>query len=225
MFVSTFVGAQDRFFEDADRFFKTYVDDQGRVDYEAIKGGPAQLDALVEKIAEAQCESMSPEAHKAFLINAYNILVIKQVIDLYPIKSPLDEPSFFNGIRHNVGGQMLTLDQIEKGRLMMSFHDERTHFVLVCAAVSCPPLANFGFFPDGLEEQLQERTAFVLNLDWFVVVDKKTELSQIFNWYRADFEMTGKSLVGYINDYRKEKITNTKQPKFYEYDWSLNGKK
>lgn len=213
--------SQDAFFKDADSFFKKYVDENGLVDYKAIGTNSTMLEGLVGYIAAAPYDEFDDETKRAFLINTYNILVIRQVVDLLPLKSPLDNGKFFNGIKHEVAGKQMTLDEVEKGKLMVEFPDSRAHFVLVCAAKSCPPLANFGYFPKGIDNQLDERTKTVLNLDWFIRVNKKTELSQIFNWYRGDFEVGGKSLVDYINEYRNEKI-EVKKTSFYEYDWTLN---
>ncbi|MEL7004591.1 MAG: DUF547 domain-containing protein, partial [Bacteroidota bacterium] len=180
LFTITFTSSAQEadFFKKTDDFLKKHVDESGQVAYQSIEKSPADLDELVQLISTTELKSLSPDTRKAFLINSYNILVIAQVIDLYPIKSPLDNSSFFNGISHKVGSESLTLDQLEKGMLMMEYHDERTHFVLVCAAKSCPPLANYAYLPETVESQLEERTRYVLNLDWFIQVDKKVALSQ-----------------------------------------------
>ncbi len=223
LFLSTFSTiAQPDFYAQANAFFGEHVDDEGQVAYKDIKADPTSLQTLLSTIADTNFEELTATECKAFLINTYNILVIKQVVELMPLKSPLDNPLFFKGINHKVGNASLTLDQLEKGTLMKEFNDARLHFVLVCAAKSCPPLANFAYTPDDLEEQLEQRTKFVLNLDWFISVDKKVALSQIFNWYRADFEKKGQSLIDYVNIYRTSKLDATKSPKFYEYDWALN---
>ena len=221
---TTWTYGQSKFYDLADSFFAKNVDENGRVDYEGIKQEKTTLVQLTDLIASTDYGSLSDSEKKAFLINSYNILVIKQVVDLLPIKSPLDNPKFFNGIEHNVAGQTLTLDGLEKGTLLKDFFDDRAHWVLVCAAKSCPPLANYAYYPDKLDEQLTERTKYVLNLDWFIRVDKKVSVSQIFSWYKADFTQDGKSLIAYINEYRTEPLSSNKAPKFYEYDWSLNKK-
>ncbi|MEM9329055.1 MAG: DUF547 domain-containing protein [Bacteroidota bacterium] len=216
------VSAQDQFFKQADALFKTHVNDRGLIDYEAIKSDPTQLNELLAYMSTADYESFDDATKKAFLINAYNVAVIKQVTDLLPLKSPLDNKGFFNGIKHQVAGKMMTLDELEKGLLYPTYPDARLHWVLVCAAMSCPPLATYAYFPDRLEEQLDARTREVLNLDWFVPVNgKKVQLSQIFSWYRGDFTKDGQSLIEYVNQYRDTKL-EAKRPSFYEYDWSLN---
>ncbi|MDW3197600.1 MAG: DUF547 domain-containing protein [Cytophagales bacterium] len=219
MFVSLTGFSQADFFKKADAFFKANVNDQGGVAYDNVKADRSDLNELVSLIANADFDSYDAQTQKAFMINTYNIWVIEQVVDLLPIKSPLDNPKFFNGIEHTMAGKSYTLDGLEKGKLYVEYPDSRLHFALVCAAKSCPPLANYGWYPEGLEDKLETRTKEVLNLDWFIQVGKKVSASQIFSWYKKDFEKDGK-LIDYIAKYREgvagKKVT------FYEYDWTLN---
>lgn len=214
------------FFEKADAFFSEYVV-EGKVDYQEIKKNGRKLDELVREIAELDLSNkrVTPEFLKAFYINAYNILVIKQVVGRYPIESPMDIEGFFNGITHEVMGDEMTLDELEKEILYEQFPDAKLHFVLVCAAKGCPPLASYSYQPDKLEKQLMERTGKVMNLDWFIrVKENRVEISPIFSWYREDFVNSAKSVREFINLYRNKKIEENKEISFYEYDWSLNEK-
>ena len=86
--------AQD-FFEKADLFFNDYLA-EGLVKYEAIKKKTQALNELTAEIASYPLEDMSNDSKKAFLINAYNLLVIKQIIENYPVEGPLEVKGFFN---------------------------------------------------------------------------------------------------------------------------------
>lgn len=212
------------FFDRADTFFATYVQD-GLVDYARIQQEPEGLQVLVEEIATLNLANrrVTPDFLKAFYINAYNILVIEQVVMRYPIAGPLQVEGFFDAISHQVMGETMTLDQLEKKTLFAQFPDPRLHFVLVCAARGCPPLQSHSFKPEGLEEQLNQRTTEVLNLEWFIRVNKKQlEISKLFDWYRDDFISQNSNLIGYINQYRSDRIVIERSFEFYEYDWALN---
>ncbi len=214
--------AADTFFEKADTFLSKYVED-GRVDYHSIKNNPELLNDLNEMIAAMDLENKPRNFIKAFYINAYNLLVIKQVVDKYPIGNPLNVEGFFDGINHKVAGEELTLDQVEKEKNLKVFNDERVHFAVVCAAISCPPLAAFAYFPDNVNEKLEERTRYTLNSDYFIRDrGNNLEISKIFDWYRSDFLREGESIIAYINQYRNDKIAKNRKIDYYEYDWSLN---
>lgn len=225
-FLTVSLSAQT-FFEKTDLFFSKYVD-EGNVNYSLIKKEPKQLKELVNEIANLDLSNkrVTPEYLKAFYINAYNLLVIKQVVDLYPIEGPLKVDGFFDGTQYKVMGEDMTLDRLEKEILYQQFPDPRLHFVLVCAAKGCPPLAEYSYKPTVLEKQLTDRTRTVLNLDWFIRVNnKRVEISQLFDWYKGDFTKSNSTVVSYINKYKTNKIDERRSFGYYEYDWSLNDQK
>lgn len=212
------------FFEESKNFFEKYVS-KGWVDYQGIINNQEELDELLNIIATYPIDEASSQTEKAFLINAYNILVIKGIIDDYPTKSPLDIPNYFDEAKYTVAGQKVSLNQLEKGMLYPKYPDPRLHFVLVCAAVSCPKLQSTAYFPAQLESQLTEVTKSVLNDEQFIQnATTKPKLSIIFSWYEGDFGGR-KNLINFINQYRDNPLPVKTSIKFYEYDWTLNESK
>ncbi|MEM1219355.1 MAG: DUF547 domain-containing protein [Bacteroidota bacterium] len=214
------------FFKEVDAFMKTYVEGNG-VDYAAVKQNPSTLNALVDQVANATVSGADAATTQAFYINAYNLLVINGVVQNYPLNSVLDVTGFFDGKKHTVAGKSMTLNQLEKEQLLKTYKDARFHFVLVCGAVDCPPIASFAYTPEKLEEQLDQRTRRALNDPGFIQIDmgsNKASLSQIFEWYASDFGGSKKAVRAYINQYRAVPISANYTTDFYNYNWSLNDK-
>jgi Protein of unknown function, DUF547 len=218
-------GLSNDFFSQADTFLKVHVNN-GRVAYADIKAKPQQLDALVSQIMSFELVKMNKTTKVAFMINAYNILAIKGIIDEYPVKSPMSINNFFDKQIYNVGGKIMSLNQLEKEELYPLAEDPRLHFVLVCAAISCPKLANFAYVPSKLGEQIEATTRKNLNDPDFIKVDKnKFRLSEIFNWYSADFNSKEQNVIDFINRYREIKMDTKMGVRFYSYNWDLNDQK
>lgn len=214
--------AQD-FFVEANDFFARYVAD-GLVKYDEIIKEPESLNKLVEQIGRFKLSEATASEQKAFYINAYNILIIYQILKNYPTEGPLEIEGFFDQLTSRVAGEHITLNQLEKERLFKAFPDPRLHFVLVCAAMGCPPLADFAYVPDKLEKQLQDRTRDVLNFQTFILVNENmVQISKIFEWYESDFvkDNNNNSVISYIDRYHS-KVLSGRKWSFYEYDWSLN---
>ena len=211
------------FFAKADTFFENNVTN-GRVAYKKISSNTSDLDELLKLAKEIRISKTDEKTYKAFWINAYNLSVIKGIVDSYPIKSPLDKNGFFDKITYDIGGKEITLNDIENKLLRANFPKEaRFHFVLVCAGLGCPPIISEAYLPNTLEEQLQRQTELSLNNPDFVrIKGKKILLSQIFEWYKGDFTQDGKSLVDFVNLYRKEKLDSKAKVGYYPYDWTLN---
>ncbi|MFK8037996.1 MAG: DUF547 domain-containing protein [Crocinitomicaceae bacterium] len=212
--------SQTSFLNSTDTFLKKHVVN-GRVDYQSIKDNPIKLYELLNMIALQEI----PEAdRKAYLINAYNILVISNIIENYPINSPEDVPGFFDNEVHIVSNEKMSLNHLEKNLMFKVYNDPRLHFVLVCGAIGCPPITNFAYKTDELDAQLNKQTTLALNSDFLRVDDtKKTlQVSEIFKWYASDFGGNNKSVLAYINSYRTSPIPSNYKIGFYNYNWKLN---
>ena len=213
----------ETFFSQTDDFLKQNVSN-GKVDYQEIHNNPEKLDELIslaEKISVSKSDALK---FQSFYINAYNLAVIKGVVDNYPIKSPLDKSGFFDKTTYKIAGESITLNDIENKKLRANFGDARFHFVLVCGAIGCPPLIAEAYIPSKLDAQLQTQAELALNNPNFIKIKKKrVELSEIFKWYKEDFVKNGDE-IEYINQFRKEKIPSNTKISYYPYNWKLNEK-
>ncbi|WP_276169151.1 DUF547 domain-containing protein [Zobellia alginiliquefaciens] len=220
---ATFGQSTADFFTKADAFFKTHITD-GRVNYAAIKTNPAELNELLEAAKNIQVSEANTNEYQAFYINGYNLLVIKGIVDNYPLKSPLDVGGFFDGKKYEIGGNKTTLNDIENKLLRAKFPSEaRFHFVLVCGGLGCPPIINKAYMRATLDAQLEKQTKLAINNPQFIQFNKnKVKISQIFEWYKGDFTQNGQSLVGFINKYRSEQLPEKTKVSYYPYDWTLN---
>ena len=211
----------DQFYKEANVFLQTHVKN-GLVDYDAIAKEPTQLNKLIDMIINAQVDSSNSQDYQAFYINAYNLYVIKGIVD-DKLSSPLDKKGFFDSLKRKVAGESLTLNDIENKKLRATFHDARFHFVLVCGALGCPPLINQVYSPVTLEKQLEQQTIKALNNNEFIQVKKnRVAVSQIFEWYQEDFIASGKSILEFISKYRKQALPENAKLSFYTYNWKVN---
>lgn len=217
--------AQDlnTFFNKADAFFKSNVAN-GRVAYDNIHNDPSQLNEVLKIAQGISVSKDDAKNYQAFWINAYNLSVIKGLIDKYPTKSPLDNAGFFDKTTHNIGGKNITLNDIEHKLLRGQFNDARFHFVLVCGAVGCPPLINKAYLPNTLDAQLESQTKKAINGDFIRVNEKKNRVqaSQIMEWYKEDFTMKGMDEIDFINKYKTEKLEGKWKLSYFPYDWKIN---
>ena len=202
-----------------------HVVSNGQVKYRQLQKENDKLDRLVRQVAAYDLSGASPSEKKAFYINAYNLLVLKQVMEHYPLKSVMDIPGFFDRQKYKVAGEELTLNELENKKLRGPFKDARIHFALVCAAKSCPPLLNKAYTPQQVENQLETQTRLTLKDPSFIRVlpqQRQVQFSEIFKWYEPDFLAEAESILSYINKYRVKPVPQQYKQGYYTYDWSLN---
>lgn len=209
---------------------------QTRVDYAALRTDPDW------RRLRKQVEATDPRAlgsrkeRLAYWINLYNLFAIDVVVKGKPDVSIRDLGGrFFNQVwdqpAGRVGGQSYSLGQIEH-EILRPLGDPRIHGVIVCASLSCPPLARTPYRAETLDAQL------TANLErWLahpgkgVRVDREAgtlHLSSIFDWFEDDFEAQG-GVRAFVARYgpAADRVWLTgagrnARIRHLDYDWSLN---
>jgi len=220
-----------------DEVLQEHVDENGQVNYTKLKANPEKLEAYLDLLAVTKpTEEWSYNAQLAFWINAYNAVVIKGVIDHYPITS-VKKVKWFNGfffrLKFQVAGKTHTPSQIEHGILRGEFPDPRVHFAIVCASFSCPPIGDSAFSADTIEERLETLTFNFIQNPEHVRIDRTKRsvyLSKIFKWYEDDFMEGYDGVVDFLADYlpaEDAEYLSSMDIKFryLDYDWTLNDQK
>lgn len=212
-----------------DALLGEYVNSQGRVAYEAWHDDEEDmkaLDAYLATVADANPGEYSKDAQLAFYLNAYNAHVIDELLDRWPVKNPLKVDGFFKKIKHDVAGKKMTLDELEHGLIRKKFAEPRIHFVLNCAARSCPKLRVDALTAANLESTLATATREFVPAAT-KLEDGKIVTSQLFNWFAEDFEKAEGSVAKYLAKYESGKARKALEGgdveiEFSEYDWTIN---
>jgi uncharacterized protein DUF547 len=214
-----------------DALLKKYVNDRGLVAYADWKKNQTDLEALdgyLKQFAEKPQAPAGGNDAAASLINLYNATTIRWILTNYPTESIKGLKDSFAAKRHRVGGSKLSLDDAENNALrpLLGY---RTHAVLVCAARSCPPLQRFAYAPLQLDEQVDTAYRAWLSrsdLNRFMPDAKKVEISNIFNWYKNDFDKAGgvtKILAQYAPpQYHDFLASGNFETSYLPYNWELN---
>jgi Protein of unknown function, DUF547 len=219
-----------------------------RVDYlrmsqerQALK---SYLDSLA-RVSEPEFRKWSRNEQLAFLINAYNAHMIELVLTRYPnIGSVWD---FGRLINHpfrsrffRLFGREFSLDMLEHETIRAKgvYDEPRIHMAVNCASIGCPMLREEAYVADRLDAQLEEQVARFLSdrsRNRYNSATPALEVSQIFRWYREDFE-SGHGGIGSREQFfakyasaladtaaSEQAIRTRKVPiRHLDYDWRLN---
>lgn len=209
-----------------------YVTDDGGFRYEALMNNTEHmtlLDGHLATVAGADLGAMEGDAKLAFLMNAYNAYTVRSVIELWPVSGVLEEDGFFDGREHNVGGTSMTLNTLENEHIRAAFGEPRIHFLVNCASTGCPWLSGTLITADNLESMLAEASSSFVRRTSIIDRDGgSVQVSQIFDWFSADFEAGGgvrafvaAQLEGDDATFVADEGTSIG---FFEYDWSTNAR-
>ena len=235
--------AYDHQYSDWQRGLTTYTH-EGRVNYEALKGRDRDLKAsiqTIESLSKGEYESFNTKQKMVFWINAYNIGVIKTIIDNYPIKRGFNIRALAypaNSIQQisnvwdrpvlSLLGKQVSLNDIENKFLRPEFKDPRAHFAIVCASIGCPVIRSQAYTAEKLDQQLLEQIQKFLSDPQkarYDILKDVLYLSSIFKWFGEDFKQVG-GVITFIKIYAPKGLFNglSEQTKieWLGYDWNLN---
>lgn len=241
-----------------------YVVNQGKssvVDYLNFSAYRGQLNAYLSQLSQVKKSDFSDwnkSEQLAFLINAYNAFTVDMVLKTHSIlpriryyKPPnLNQKSILIAEIKNqqkiifipLLGEILSLEQLENDfiRRPGNYDEPRIHFALNRASIDCPALQNRAYSGINLEQQLESATRAFLSdrsRNRFDEVTGKLEVSELFNWYAADFEHSRQGWSGlsqFFIQYR-DSLADTEYAsellaadnfyiQFLEFNWILNEK-
>jgi hypothetical protein len=237
-----------------DHVLDTYVRD-GYVYYHALQRDRAGLDRYVASLDTPRktVESWAKPVQEAFWVNAYNAIVLRTVIDAYPIrvrstqypaKSIRQIPGAFDALKHRVGGDSLTLDEMEKN-VIAKFGDARLVLALGRAALGSGRLHSEVYLGSNLDSQLDLVIKECAERISCIKIDRDKsliEVTPIVSWREDVFVQTfaadgrqrwpnrtpveqAVAAMAYPRVFFSEReflTANTFQMKYGEFDWRLN---
>ena len=217
---------------------------QSRVNYKGFAADRAELKKVLDgmsAVSKADFDKWSKPQQMAFLVNAYNAFTVEIILTKYPdLKSIKDLGSFVTPTWKKkfftLLGEERHLDWIEHEQLRPKYAEPRVHVAVNCASIGCPALFTEAFTAAKMESQLEDgMRRFLGDPTRNRYADGKLEVSNIFKWFREDFEKGNKGFAKLEDVFAKyadqlatapadrEKIRAKSVPiSNLDYDWSLN---
>ncbi len=236
-----------------DRILDTYVRD-GYVYYNALKAERAALDRYVASldVAPERVAQLGENDRRAFWVNAYNALVLRTVINAYPIRGKAEGypassiaqiPGGVDRVKHRVAGQVVTIDDIEK-TVIAGFGDGRLVFALGRGTIGSGRLRSEAYAGDRLEAQLAEAVKEFVQRRTNFNLDRQNgtlTVTPLFSWREPQLVGTfggpgdkwmdrsplerAVAAMAYPHLFQREReflAQNTFRMAFGTYDWRLN---
>jgi len=191
------------------------------------------LDRYIERLAETGISDYKREVQRAYWINLYNALTVREVLRFFPIDSIRDISSgFFSAGPWKkkllvVEGQDLTLNDIEHRILRPIWRDPRIHYAVNCASLGCPNLPVTAFTEDNTDAMLERAAREFINHPRAVaVIDGELQVSSIYEWFKADFGDNDAGVIGHLEQYANIKLarelSSISRIESDQYDWHIN---
>jgi hypothetical protein len=182
-----------------DQVLDVHVRD-GFVYYRALRSERGRLDRYMASlnVPAATHDRWTREQKMAFWVNAYNVFVLRTVIDHYPIRgrspsypssSIRQIPGAFEQIKHRAAGRTVTLDDIEKN-ILAEFKEPRLYLALGRGAVGSGRLRSEAYTAERIPAQLDAiQKEFVTEASMLRIdrTGSHIAVTPIVSWREAEF--------------------------------------
>ena len=224
-----------------DAFLQKHLSEKDGVallDYGGVsEADRAALDGYIRALTQTDILSHNRGEQRAFWINPYNALTAQVVLEHYPVESIRDigisgvfSPGPWGAELAKIGGEDLTLDDIEHRILRPIWRDARIHYAVNCASIGCPNLASRAFTADNAEALLDSGArAYVNHPRGAKVEDGELQVSSIYEWFKDDFGGDDDGVLAHLREFAgdelKKQLQGITSIDDDDYDWNLNDAK
>lgn len=223
-------------------FLKKYVKTNNKgintLDYQNIRENDRiLLNDYIWRLSQLNISTYNQREQLAYWINLYNALVIKTVIDHYPIASINDiniSPRFFAAgpwrihLIH-IENTPISLHDIQNHILRPIWHDPRIYYALNSASIGSPNLLKTAFTAKNTEKLLNKAAKdFINSLRGVHIINGKLVTSEIYQWHIDDFGGTDEQVIKHIKSFAKPPLQKQLQGINHitktVFNWHLNDK-
>ncbi len=179
-----------------DQLLKKFVNENGDVNYAALKKDPALLKQYLKQLRRISWMDMRDwprEELMAFWMNAYHAALIRNIVVHYPLKNTHEVPGFWDEDAINVGKRYFGLNKIRVDILFGSYRDPKIHTALSYAAKGGPTFPREAFTGPTIEGQLYKLARLFVNdasKNIIVPGGRDIKISKLFEWYPGDFTLS-----------------------------------
>lgn len=197
--------------------------------------GHALLNDYVWKMSKIDIDKYNRNEQLAYWLNLYNALVVKVVLEHFPIDSIRDiniSPGLFsvgpwgaNLIR--VKNIALSLDDIAHRIIRPIWNDPRTIYAINNATIGGPNLFGVTFRGGSIDAQLNLVSKIYVNsLRGVQMIENTLITSKIYKWYEKDFGDSQADIITHLKLFAKptlrKKLDKVHAIDGTMYNWHLN---
>ena len=211
------------FFEQSNEFLQNNVNSEGKLNYSRLKRSPGELLYILNNVSDLKISASKRNDKMAFWINVYNLTVIRNIVDNYPLRTVNDVPDFFDK-KFNIAGDKLSLNDIEE-ILKGLTDDQGVNFTLSKGKIGSPRLLNAAYVPETLDYQISLQVKTEINKPGFIKINKNEkviEINHIFSQYKSEFVTHYFNEIDFINVFLEKKVDSKLKISYQKDELALN---
>lgn len=210
-------------FEKYSQLLKEFVKDNS-VDYAGLKKSPLLKESMHEIAHISPARMLDEKERLAYWLNAYNLIVIKEIADRFPITNIDELGNDPTRRKFTVGGEKLSMQLIQHDKIQPLFNDNFPEqiFLMCGGAMGNPPILDHAVTPERMDKDMKE-AAYTWVIDpGNVTLDRykgRFDVGPYLQWNEGLFEKRYGSaidfVIAFLNPDAQEAVNNVTMLKGY----------
>lgn len=219
-------------FDKYKQLLKEFVKDNS-VDYAALKKSPLLKESMREIAHISPAKMINDKERLSYWLNVYNLIVIKECADRFPIKDLRELANDPTRRKFTVGGDKLSMQTIKVDKIEPLFNDNFPEevFLMCGGAMGHPPILDHPVEPEKMDKDMKQASFLWVMDPLNVQYDRykgRFDVGPFMQWHEDLFAKRYGSamdfVISFLNPDAQEAITNVTILKGYglPFNWILN---
>ncbi|MBA3993150.1 MAG: hypothetical protein C0469_06440 [Cyanobacteria bacterium DS2.3.42] len=214
------------------QLLKEFVKDNS-VDYAALKKSPLLKESMRELAHISPAKMIDSKERLSYWLNAYNLIVIKEIADRFPIPDLKKLDNDPTRRKFTVGGEKMSMQAIKIEKIEPMFNDNFPEeiFLMCGGAIGHPWILDHPIVPDRMDKDMKEASYRWVCEPTNVSFDKyksRLDVGPYLQWHQGLFEKRYGTpidfVMSFLNNDAMETISSIAVIKGFglPFNWTIN---
>lgn len=214
---------EHRIFNETQTFFST-DSPSGLYHYENLSHHQPKIDTIIAHYLQINTSEVSTNFRKAYFLNLYELLFMKQLANHYPTHYITDINDFFSKKVITLDNKEYSLNTLRIEKIKPLFQQPDYLLLIPYGGYSDHNFDGMAFKEHNFEIQKSRKLGSILNHPTYIRVKPKSKLillPELFNWFKNEFK-SEEEIRKFINTYRTSPLPESYNIQYYPWSWKID---
>lgn len=195
----------------------------GLYHYEDLSHHQLKIDTIITHYLQISLENVSTNFRKAYYLNLYELLFMKQLANNYPTHYITDIDDIFTKKIITLENKRYSLNTLRIEKIKPLFQQPDYLLLIPYGGYSDHNFDGTAFKEHNFESQKSRKLTSILNHPSYIRVKPKSELimlPELFKWFKNEFN-SEKDIRNLINTYRATPLPTSYDIQHYPWSWKI----
>lgn len=195
----------------------------GLYHYENLSHHQPKIDTIIAHYLQINIDDVSTNFRKAYFLNLYELLFMKQLANHYPTHYVTDINNFFTQKVISLESKEYSLNTLRIEKIKPLFKQPDYLLLIPYGGYSDHNFDGTAFKEIDFESQKSRKLTSILNHPSYIRVKPKSKLillPELFRWFKGEFK-NEQDIRAFINTYKTSPLPASYAIQYYPWSWKI----